>query len=307
MKINQKHRVLVLLACYNGYGLIDKQISSILNQESCSIKLLVSDDSSDDRTIEYLNNLVKSNKKITLIQNKSNIGFFKNFINLIMSCNLEKIDYVAYSDQDDIFLKNKFHESIMYLNEHNGDAISSSVRCFGNSQNVLHQSDNYSKFDFLFEGAGQGCTFVMKREPFQNFKNFLVSNSNHLKNIVFHDWLTYLFFRVKNYKWIFYNKPLTKYRIHNNNYLGNKFSLSGILFRINNLISFWYYDQILSMSKLARLINTDMPDLKKISIINFSKILIFHGRRKKTERTIIFFVIIFNHILSKVKKSIVVQ
>ena len=72
-------KILVLLACYNGEDYIEEQISSIFNQNNCSIFLLISDDCSSDNTIRKILSAKKKYKNIKLIQNTKNLGFSINF------------------------------------------------------------------------------------------------------------------------------------------------------------------------------------------------------------------------------------
>lgn len=278
------NNILVLLASYNGQDFIEDQIMSILNQKQCKVKILVCDDNSSDNTLKILKQIKKNNNNIEIIQNKENVGYSKNFYNLIKLANLKQIDYVAYSDQDDIFKKHKFISSINLLKKYNAVALSSAVECFGKSKKILRQSNNQTKYDFFFEGAGQGCTFVIEANKFKEFQYFVTKNSNLISNFYYHDWLTYLFFRSLCWNWYISKRVLTFYRIHDNNLLGNKNSIQGILFRLKKIFNGWYYFQVIKANNISFKINPKIINLKKISILKVLSILFFHSRRKYIER-----------------------
>ena len=152
------------MATYNGENYINNQIDSILGQEDVLVDILISDDGSNDSTLEIINKYIKNNKNIKLIKN-SNVhsSSASNFYNLIINCEPRDYDFIALSDQDDIFDKYKFSYSKENLIKTNSAFLSSSVKCFDSSSNVLIQSGSIRKYDFLFEGAGQGCSFVMQK------------------------------------------------------------------------------------------------------------------------------------------------
>lgn len=288
-----KPKVLVLLATLNGERFIKQQILSIHKQSNCDISILLSDHGSIDKTLEIVKGLKKIYKlklKI-LINKKTNKGFSANYIYLFMNANIESYDYVALSDQDDIFMKNKFDESINLLNKKKCVGVSTSVKCFGLSKKVLRQSDKITNFDFLFEGAGQGCTFIIKANDFLAFKNFCKKNIGLIKNFYYHDWLIYLFFRAHKANWFFYSKPLTQYRIHTLNNTGEKYSIAGFLKRFLKILNGWYLKQIVYAIKIYNRTQSKSNQIK-ISFLNMFILIVFHGRRKFSDRFFSVFVLL---------------
>jgi len=281
-----KNRVLVLMATFNGEKFIEEQILSVINQSDCNISILVSDDGSKDNTLSIICKLrEKYNLDLKILSNKINTDSFNgNFINLFLNANVSKYDFIALSDQDDIFVRYKFKSSIALLNKGNFAAISSAVETFGKSNRVLIQSNKISKFDYLFEGAGQGCTFVIRAKDFLLFKKFCIENLEYIKNFYYHDWLIYLFFRANEKKWFFYDKPLTKYRIHSKNNTGDKLSILGILKRLLKIFNGWYLKQIIHAITIHNLSKPKVNHIK-INFLNLFFIIVFHGRRKYSDRS----------------------
>lgn len=106
--MNDSKKVVILLAAYNGEKYISDQIDSILNQSYNNIELIISDDESHDRTVEIVKEYCKNHTNVKLIHNKNNGSPRNNFNNLISFalCHY-KDEYIMFSDQDDIWMKNK--------------------------------------------------------------------------------------------------------------------------------------------------------------------------------------------------------
>ena len=90
-----------------------------------------------------------------------------------------------------------------------------------------------------------------------------------------------------NYNWVFYNKPLTHYRIHNDNVVGDKYSLRGIYARLKKISNGWYLDQIYIANSISRLINPSIVNLKKLSSFSLYLLILLNGRRKISDRFIL--------------------
>jgi len=97
--------IAVLLATYNGAKYLKQQLDSILSQTYQNFKIYISDDYSDDHTLKIIQEYQqKYPTKIFYTINEKNIGFVKNFEKLLKRAIEE---YIAFSDQDDIWLENK--------------------------------------------------------------------------------------------------------------------------------------------------------------------------------------------------------
>ena len=90
----------ILMATYNGEKYLKEQIESILNQTYKSIRLVISDDCSKDRTKEILKQNEHDNR-IEVHYHDKNQGYIKNFEYLIKQV---KNNIYMLSDQDDVWL-----------------------------------------------------------------------------------------------------------------------------------------------------------------------------------------------------------
>ncbi len=303
-------KILVILAAYNGSKWIVDQIDSVLRQRNVFINLYISDDHSIDNTIDILDKYYGSNDLVSINKNQLNSGSAGlNFISSIRVADVSGYDYVAYCDQDDIWNPQKLSIAVESLEKTHSQGYSSSVLAFwpDGSEKLLSQSINIRKADFLFEGAGQGCTFVMRAEGFKKLQEFCNKNYALIASFHFHDWLTYLLFRVWGFKWFFDQQISLKYRQHSYNDIGARKGFLGISKRISLIRNGWYRNQlILAMSiyeaaggkdnKIINFINKfkSRPSfLKKLSIGIF---LLVHSRRRFADRAVLFFAAIIGWI-----------
>lgn len=91
----------VALATYNGEKYIHEQIQSIISQTFADFELIIQDDCSTDATYEILKTYAEKDTRIRLYKNNENLGFAKNFEEIVKKCQSE---YIAFADQDDIWM-----------------------------------------------------------------------------------------------------------------------------------------------------------------------------------------------------------
>lgn len=136
--------VAVLIATYNGEKFLKQQLDSILAQTYKNFKIYISDDKSSDSTINILSAYQKNYPdKVFYSVNEQNIGFVKNFENLLLNCSEE---YIALSDQDDIWLDNKLEIQMQEmlklesLNENSAYLVHSDLFMIDENDNLIRNS-----------------------------------------------------------------------------------------------------------------------------------------------------------------------
>jgi len=214
-------KVAILLAAYNGSNWINEQIDSILTQKEVNVKIFVSCDLSTDNTLEVIKSYPED--KVILLPYGQKFGAAApNFYRLIKDVDFSSFDYIALSDQDDIWLEDKMIAAITKLDSKNAVAYSSNVTAFwtdGTKRTVVKATPQ-RKYDWLFESPGPGCSFVMKNEFATEFQNYMKDKTTLLQKLDWHDWLIYAYARSKNYKWYIDSESHMLYRQHSNNQLG---------------------------------------------------------------------------------------
>lgn len=105
------HSVLVLLSTYNGEKYLREQLDSIIAQENVRVTILVRDDGSKDSTVEILEEYKSTYPETFILEEGENVGCLKSFFWLMREA-AEKYsvyDSYAFSDQDDVWLKDKLY------------------------------------------------------------------------------------------------------------------------------------------------------------------------------------------------------
>ncbi|EAI4070941.1 glycosyltransferase family 2 protein [Campylobacter jejuni] len=222
--------IAIILATYNGEKYLEEQIKSILNQTYKNIKIYIGDDNSKDSTM----NIIKSYKslypdKITYYQNEVNIGFIKNFEKLLQ---ITKEDYIALSDQDDIWLPNKLEEQIKAIKEmEKRDNLpimchSNLIMIDENQKIICNSFFSFKKYKLKLEkdlGHILGPCGVMGNTMMIN-KIFKEKILPFPKNIDFHDYYIAIICELFGKRITLY-KSFVLYRIHQNNASNSKLSI----------------------------------------------------------------------------------
>ncbi len=214
-KISKAPLVSVALATYNGDQFLDKQLNSIFSQSYENIEVIVCDDCSDDSTIEILEKYSK-NYNLTYYRNERNIGYVRNFEKLIELCNGE---YIALSDQDDVWLVNKIERLLANIGDNL--CIHSDAKLIDHFGKVISESfSKYSQkltvpgrlYELALNGCVTGCTCLFKAELKQDILPFP-------PNLDVHDrWIGAVSYAKS--KLLYLDEPLIEYRQHGKNSIG---------------------------------------------------------------------------------------
>ena len=240
-------RIAVLLAAYNGERWLVEQIESILFQRSVCVDLYVSLDLSTDQSFFLIEKLKSSHPNIKLLPYGERFGGAAvNFYRLIRDVQTDVYDYVAFSDQDDIWLDYRLSRALEVFENSDAVAYSSDVLAFWDdgTKKKLKKSFRQRKFDYIFEGAGPGCTYVFKASLFGDFSKFVQENIDIIGGFKSHDWLAYAFVRSRGLRWIIDDYPGVLYRQHNQNEFGANLTAKSYFKRLSLIFSGWYQSQI---------------------------------------------------------------
>jgi len=104
----------VVVCTYNGSQYLVSQLESILNQTYKKIEIIICDDNSSDHTLEIIRRYADKHPNIHYYTNKKNIGFNRNFEKAIRIATGE---YIAVSDQDDIWSPLKLIKLLTHIND----------------------------------------------------------------------------------------------------------------------------------------------------------------------------------------------
>lgn len=222
------NKIKVLLATFNGEKYIEEQINSITSQKGVEVDITVNDDGSTDNTIELIKSIFPNiNIRINIPPTGSAAN---NFLKMLSEINFEEnFQYVAFADQDDIWLSEKLQVAITCLGEQKSDLYCSNLTKWDmatQSFSLLKKDYPQKKFDYLFEGGSAGCTYVLT-------KNFAIQLERFVRNVrsegwedFSHDWLIYFFARSRNFKVYIDAHSYIHYRLHGHNIHGHLNQLS---------------------------------------------------------------------------------
>jgi glycosyltransferase involved in cell wall biosynthesis len=248
--------VAILLCSYNGARFIREQLDSIRAQSHGDWKVWVSDDGSDDGTLDILAEYRSAwgADRLEILRGPSR-GFAPNFLSLVCRPQISA-DYFSYADQDDVWEPRKLERAI--------DAL----RLSGPDRPALY----CTRTTLVDEGGSPlGLSPLFTQKP--DFRNALVQNVGGGNTMVFnasarrlllaagwdldvvaHDWWTYLAISAAGGR-IFYDpEPSLLYRQHGGNLIGSNQGLGARLTRL----------RLLMRGQLRRWIDANVAGLRRI-------------------------------------------
>lgn len=247
-------KVLVLLAAYNGMQWIEQQLSSILGQSAVNVTVYISIDPSTDGTEAWCAAYAAEHPEVLVLPSAGSFGgASRNFFRLIRDVDFEGYDFVAFADQDDVWHLNKLQRASRAIQDRRVDAYSSNVTAFwpdGNTH-LLDKAQPQVAWDFLFEAAGPGCTYVMSKRLADSLKASMLAHWQRLQNVSLHDWYCYAFARSHGYLWYIDPEPSMDYRQHERNQVGANKGLSPLISRYKTIHDGWWFNQVQLITQLV--------------------------------------------------------
>lgn len=184
MIAKEKPLISIALCTYNGDKYLKQQLDSLISQTYRPIEVVVTDDASQDGTLEILNQYATKYNFFKVYRNEKNLGFTKNFEKAISLCSG---DLIALCDQDDIWLPEKL--SVLQDQIADNDLIYHDS-CFidENDKPIKYKkmSEHYGVYDgesnlpFVIGNCVPGHTML--------FKKTLMKGVFPLKEGFYHDW-----------------------------------------------------------------------------------------------------------------------
>jgi glycosyltransferase involved in cell wall biosynthesis len=222
-------KISVALCTYNGQKFISEQLNSILGQTYPVNEIIICDDGSSDNTIGILKEFqVRYPNIIKLFINYINIGGKKNFEKAF---SLTTGDLIFFSDQDDVWEKNKVEIIVKtfamfpdrlgvfsdaYLINETGEKFSYSFLdslAFTEMERGLINEKDIHNYILKFGNMVAGSMLAVKKESKKYVLPF------QLMDVMWHDHWIALALSVES-KLSFIDKKLINYRIHNLQQIG---------------------------------------------------------------------------------------
>lgn len=291
-------KVLVLMTTYNGTRWVGEQVRSIAAQHGVQVALAFRDDHSTDTTIAEVYSAARGVLPLIEISAEQRSGSAsRNFFRLMRAVEVAGYDFVALADHDDIWDTDKLERATRILSASDAVGYSAAVRAFwpNGRAAILGQSPLQTEADFLFEGAGQGCTFVMKAHFFQQWQLVLEKQSIALDALHYHDWAIYAYCRMTGQQWQFDRRTCMEYRQHAENDTGARGSMAALKKRIALIHSGWYGKQIKAISRLSIVVCESKIAVRYLNLLDQSHkaftarctlvyFILRYGRRRRSDR-----------------------
>lgn len=224
-------KISIALGVYNGARFLEQQVESYYSQHHRQWDLLVRDDYSQDESLQILKCLTVQGEQISLVgECVGNQGVNRNFSLLLESALDSTCEYVALSDQDDVWEDHKLQEQLSLMQQIESQAPDSPVLVHSDMQvvdeNLEPIAPSYMRYQgirhvtedplqvLLVQNYVTGCTTLINRR-------LLEIALPIPEEAVLHDWWLALCGTVFG-KTAYIDKPLLKYRQHGNNVVGAK-------------------------------------------------------------------------------------
>ena len=204
--------VAILLATHNPTETIEEQLDSIFAQKSVKVKIYWGDDRSTEESKDYVRKLLAGKDYVEI--KDTGVGATKNFLHLLR---FPTEEYIAFSDQDDIWLPEKLAQHINLIKD------SSDLPALTHSNSMVLKDGKISQkksvcqdhtfYQLSWQNCVQGCTILLNSKA----RNLL--NSMPQNYVLAHDWWAAQVISLHGKVFLNENAD-THYRIHSANDVG---------------------------------------------------------------------------------------
>jgi rhamnosyltransferase len=249
-------RIAVLLAVHDGLEWLPEQLASILNQQGVAVSVFCSVDASSDGSERWMDERVLADARLRVLPHGRRFGgAAANFFRLLEDVDVSAFDAVAFADQDDVWLANKLLRAHEAMLRNGADGYSSNVLAFwpDGREVLIEKNQRQTRWDFLFEAAGPGCTYVLSQRLVCALQDLIRRRGDGVRRVGLHDWFVYAFSRARGYQWLIDDHAGMRYRQHGRNQVGVNTGLPAFARRTRVVLSGWGLEQSALIADLVGL------------------------------------------------------
>lgn len=203
-----------VLPFYNGMEFIEDQVNSILEQnglDNYNHELYIYDDGSENNQFISLKKLYENNKSIHVIQG-INEGPYLRFLNSLLQSIEDGVDYLFWSDQDDIFLPHKYKDHLIaHAEQKKSLIISNSDYWISETNEKRHGGTSSCGHNFSFD---LDRIKLLDLFNVSNFKIWNEKTKKALPSFCYHDALILVIFIALNEMGDIWNNITALHRVH---------------------------------------------------------------------------------------------
>lgn len=218
-------KISVIICTFNGENYIYEQLNSIYSQDYLPNEVIICDDNSQDQTLSKIYTFVEKFPEIKtkIIKHKEQLGYIKNFEYALRQVTG---DLIFFSDQDDIWEKNKIRFMLNYFEDGNYDLVFSNAYIYSDGKigkKLLNHKVKFSSDQIDELNAGNSLDILLKYNVITGatmaIRKEMIKNVIPFSELMVHDaWIGLIASCIGKIHYI--NKPLIYYRQHTSNQIG---------------------------------------------------------------------------------------
>lgn len=205
----------IIMAAYNAENTIGQAITSVIQQTYTDFELIIINDCSTDRTVDVINEFIKKDARIRLINNSKNMG-----VSYTRKHGLDeaKGSWIAILDSDDLWLPEKLAKQVEFQKKTHADLLytgSGFMNVDGKQINwKLNVPEVITYRQLLKQNILSNSSALVRKDLYEKY--YAVGDDMHEDFAI---WLQILRNGIKAYG---INEPLLIYRLDDKSKSGNK-------------------------------------------------------------------------------------
>jgi glycosyltransferase involved in cell wall biosynthesis len=272
--------VTILLCTLNGGQFLEEQLASIASQSYPHWRIVASDDGSTDATLAVLESFVArhEDERRVEIRKGPDCGPTANFLSLAADPAIDGT-YFAYCDQDDIWYPDKLERAVVWLATISAEVpalycarttlIDLKGRYLGRSR-LFHKAPDFR--NALVQSLAGANTMVFNRAA----RALLIAAGN--RDVVAHDWWTYLLVSGAGGSVYYDPIPSVAYRQHRANQFGSNIGFFAVIWRLTMFLrgewTRWNDRNAAALARCAFLLNaTSRERLAAFSVLRSGSLI----------------------------------